>query len=534
MTSRRILAAMAVMLLGAFANATAQTVPMAFNYQGIARDAEGSVVPNGTLTLRLSVIDATTSNVQYVERHVASTNEFGLFTLQVGRGTAISGTMAGVNWAGGAKNLKVEIDFGGGFIDLGSSPLLSVPYALVAGNSGPSQLGMDDLTDVVAPSPTAGSLLVYNGTNWVSMPLNATLPLPFADTISSTSLTPLFDLRQIGDGPVFRLQQGNRNSASATLILENAGQGPSLLAINTNAVGSTARFFTQSANNADPVITAITTGTGSAGYFEILNRNSDSAAVYARTNGTGPGVYGEASGFGRAYGVYGEAMGECNPDITGIRIECPTGVYGRSRRGPGVFGYNVDLGPGVQAFSQSGKIFLGLGPTANLGFNDMRFFIDNDGRTYTESDVNAAQSVTAGGEAYASIVTSGDTGLAAGDIAAVDVNGAIVQGIDTIETHVIGVVVDDPGFLAGNELDEDGDPTNGTQAVYVATTGIVTINVNTENGPIAPGDMLMSSSVAGEATWAGPEPAAGTVVAKALEAYTGANPGTIRAVVMLR
>ena len=45
---------------------------------------------------------------------------------------------------------------------------------------------MDDLTDVVAPSPTAGSLLVYNGTNWVDAgdPITGIAPKVWNDRVN--------------------------------------------------------------------------------------------------------------------------------------------------------------------------------------------------------------------------------------------------------------------------------------------------------------------------------------------------------------
>ena len=73
----------AIFLVGAMA-LTAQSVPQAFSYQGVARDGSGAVLANTNLTVQMSIVDGGSNTALYVETHQASTNEFGLFTLSVG------------------------------------------------------------------------------------------------------------------------------------------------------------------------------------------------------------------------------------------------------------------------------------------------------------------------------------------------------------------------------------------------------------------------------------------------------------------
>lgn len=107
--------------------------PEKFNYQGIARASNGDPLTNQNLGIQISILNSS-STALYVERHTVTTNDFGLYTLQIGDGTPVTGTMAGVNWAGGTKSIKVEIDPNGGtsYTSLGTTELLSVPYALYA------------------------------------------------------------------------------------------------------------------------------------------------------------------------------------------------------------------------------------------------------------------------------------------------------------------------------------------------------------------------------------------------------------------
>lgn len=113
--------------------------PQKFNYQAVARNASGDVLENQNIGVRISVLNGSSSGMAvYVETHDVSTNQFGLFTLAIGGGTVSSGSFPAIDWAGGSKYLQVEFDPNGGtsYIDMGASQLLSVPYALHAGNSG--------------------------------------------------------------------------------------------------------------------------------------------------------------------------------------------------------------------------------------------------------------------------------------------------------------------------------------------------------------------------------------------------------------
>ena len=109
-------------------------VPQAFNYQAVARDPQGTSIANRQVSVRFTIIDGATE--VYKEAHSVTTNQFGLFTAQVGRGTHLWGNFNNIYWAQGPKSLRVEVDPNGGtnYTDLGQNQLLSVPYALYAGN----------------------------------------------------------------------------------------------------------------------------------------------------------------------------------------------------------------------------------------------------------------------------------------------------------------------------------------------------------------------------------------------------------------
>ena len=111
--------------------------PQAFKYQAVARDNAGLILSSASLNVRISIHDGTpTGAVVYKEAHSVTTNTFGLFSLDIGMGTPLSGTFSSINWGSGNKYVQQEVDFGAGYLNMGTAQLLSVPYALYAQNSG--------------------------------------------------------------------------------------------------------------------------------------------------------------------------------------------------------------------------------------------------------------------------------------------------------------------------------------------------------------------------------------------------------------
>src|SRR6187549_1545816 len=114
--------------------------PNQINYQGVARNSVGNVLPNRKIAIRLSIHDESSAGtVLYKETRTVATNNFGLFNVAIGSSGAdnTTGTISGIDWSTAAKFIQVEIDPDGGsnFINMGAAQLLSVPYALYAGRA---------------------------------------------------------------------------------------------------------------------------------------------------------------------------------------------------------------------------------------------------------------------------------------------------------------------------------------------------------------------------------------------------------------
>ncbi len=142
--------------------------PQLINYQGVARDNAGNVLDGQSIALRLSVRQTTTNGtIVYRETHSTTTNTFGLFDVQLGNGTPVTGTLSAVNWSSGTYYLQVEMDANGGssYVTMGTSQLVSVPYAMHA-SSASTVSGLSGSTNYI-PNFTSSSALgnsnIYQG-----------------------------------------------------------------------------------------------------------------------------------------------------------------------------------------------------------------------------------------------------------------------------------------------------------------------------------------------------------------------------------
>jgi hypothetical protein len=119
--------------------AHAQVPPNAFNYSAVARSAAGDPLATSTIGIQITILKTSpTGASQYSENHFVNTDAFGLFNLVIGAGAVQSGNMATIDWSNDTYYLKVGMDATGGssFLTMGTTQLLSVPYALYAKSAG--------------------------------------------------------------------------------------------------------------------------------------------------------------------------------------------------------------------------------------------------------------------------------------------------------------------------------------------------------------------------------------------------------------
>lgn len=154
--------------------------PQGFNYQGIARDQFGIELATTALQVKISITNADSTLLFWEEEHQVTTNEFGLFTLVIGKGTgtgqAINASFSDIDWSLQELYLGVKIDKGNGYVNVGHTQLFSVPYALYAGDVANGKSGSTGATGPTGPAGANGGATGPTGPTGSSGDIGATGP----------------------------------------------------------------------------------------------------------------------------------------------------------------------------------------------------------------------------------------------------------------------------------------------------------------------------------------------------------------------
>jgi len=134
---------LAAAILVTMATVFAQS-PDKISYQAVVRNNNDALLVNAQVRIKLSILQGSIYGKSvYVETHSIMTNENGLVSIEIGGGRVVSGNFSTIDWSLGSFFIKTEIDPTGGtnYTIVGTSQLLSVPYALYAKTSGTSTPG---------------------------------------------------------------------------------------------------------------------------------------------------------------------------------------------------------------------------------------------------------------------------------------------------------------------------------------------------------------------------------------------------------
>jgi len=210
--------------------------------------------------------------------------------------------------------------------------------------------------------------------------------------------------------------------------------------------------------------------------------------------GGGGGMFGitTASG-GFAFGARGDAISTTGPVI---------GVMGVTLSPQG------DGGRFVGVRGDSGTIIRGdVGPPG-AGTEFTVFRVDGDGTVFANGGFRSR-----GADFAEAMLVSGDRAhYAPGDLLAIDASGQrrLTLSQTSYSWLVAGIYSTKPGVVAGDPMSLDEVP--------LAVVGIVPCKVSAENGPIQPGDLLVTSTTPGHAMKGTDRSLMlGAVVGKALE-----------------
>ena len=273
----------------------------------------------------------------------------------------------------------------------------------------------------------------------------------------------------------------------------------------------------------------------------VVGSSSSKAGVFGASDSVA-GVEGVSITGG---GVFGETASATNAGVAGQNDSTSTG------NGGGVLGVSV-AGFGVHAFSRGTGLAgaalraesagSGIAVYATNNSTDSTLVLGNGngsgdfikgfggGAVSPQFEVKATGAVTAlsfngNGNDFADRLPS-EAGLVPGDVVAIGPDGKLRRTARASETDVAGVYSTQPSMVAG--LEE-----TGVGQVPLAVAGVIPVKVTTENGPIHPGDLLVSSSTPGHAMRSPDTPRPGTVIGKAMQELASGT-GTIEMLVMLR
>lgn len=364
--------------------------PQKFNYQGVARNNTGTAMANQNISLRISVLDGSaTGTAEYVETQTTTTNQFGLYNVQIGAGTAVTGTLGGVTWGTGDKYIKVEIDPAAGtsYTDMGTAQLLSVPYAIYAANTPPGTPGPQGPagpTGATGPQGPAGpqgptgptGATGATGPTGATGATGATGPAGSANATGTTDyLSKFTGTTTLGNSGVIEVNNklGIGTTAPGASITVNTSDSILIRAssnytspvsfgiIRAEYTGSTNANHVGMISAVQPSLTTIN-GLGilsAGGWRGVMGRGITSATA---SSGEVIGVMGEGYGAGNtvSIGIFGNGQG--NGTGGGTKV----GVYGTASGGntnyAGFFNGNVNVNGSIAKSSGTFKIDHPLDP----------------------------------------------------------------------------------------------------------------------------------------------------------------------------
>ena len=163
--------------------------PEGFKYQAVVRNASNVILANQAVGLRMIIQQGSIGGTSvYSETFAVTTNANGLVNVEIGNGSVLSGTFASIDWANGPYFIETAVDAAGGtaYSVMGTSQLMSVPYALYAKTSGSTQ----NLQQVLVNGNNAnGNNLVNTGTIGVGTATpNASAAIDITSTTGSLLL----------------------------------------------------------------------------------------------------------------------------------------------------------------------------------------------------------------------------------------------------------------------------------------------------------------------------------------------------------
>lgn len=137
---KKYLLVMMFALACGFCESVAQNSGLGFNYQAVVRKADGVLLTNSDVNLRVSLYPGqSAASPTWIETHNVHTDYSGCFGITVGKGTRVSSSVAAkyadINFAAVYYWMKIEIQEGDNYREVSFAQLPSSPYSEVAYNA---------------------------------------------------------------------------------------------------------------------------------------------------------------------------------------------------------------------------------------------------------------------------------------------------------------------------------------------------------------------------------------------------------------
>ena len=276
----------------------------------------------------------------------------------------------------------------------------------------------------------------------------------------------------------------------------------------TTSTGTAVLGETQQAAGAPIAVRGVTSSTGGTALRgeSTSTTGSTFGAVGRVSSDAGVGIYGVAlSNTGFTKGVYGQSS---SPDGIGVfgagaaNTGFSVGVVGNtgSPNGIGVHGQSpLGTGSAIAVLGSVSSPNAVAGQFVNVAGGDILIGKSGAGQTTVFRVDGTGQVFTGGADFAESVAVTGDrTEYEPGDVLIIDPSErrAMQKSSGAYSTMVAGIYSTKPGLLASPH---PADHVALAHEVPLAVIGIVPTKVSAENGAIKPGDLLVTSSLAGYA-----------------------------------
>ncbi len=508
--------------------------PEKMSYQAVARDASGTLITDTAIGVQISILESSdTGTTVYVETHTPVTNANGLFTLEVGDGSIVSGDFATISWGTDSYYLKSEIDPTGGtsYTIEGTHQLLSVPYALFAGNVESGNTLDQAYDQEMTTSPTTRTINADDGSIEITATGNRALEL-IADpatafdalhisaagagtgitiahdgTANAMNIVPTdsgkgLDINNSGTNRALDVENSNVANISEVVRIDNDGLGDAVRLDNSESGGGDALNLVNDGggdgitiDNAGAGDAIFVDNTDSTGSFAIsVNNDGGFAAVDILNDGGGAGLDIENDGGGHGIGVVQSGIGNgvnVFNDGAGIGLNIENGITAPlqandNRAAGGGEALKVTQGGAGKA------VFI-----ENAGLSNALHVFNGD-----PANVASAVKIEQGGMATALEVDNGGPGKAAHFFNAVPLNASEVLLAATMGVGTVGMFVTEdnnanfaPTLIANNMangiagefliMDEATDKVNDKPIISARSNGMgagITVDISNDLG----------------------------------------------------